>query len=330
MISEELKQLIKTHYEDLQSYRGVARLLKISFPTVKRAVLDLYKKQKKRKGPASKLTKYQITSIKRCVEALKKSGERVTSRKVQRECNLDHVTTRTVRNHLNRLNYTFKVAKQVIKLTSAQRKKRVELATQWISDSHPWDKVVFTDEKRYNLDGPDSWGSYCRKGEEVERNKRQQGGGNVQVWGMLMPDHTLSVFRLHQRSKSKDYIKFLNKDIKPVLDALFDEDYIFQQDNASFHVSDESLEWMDNVGLTTMEWPARSPDLNIIENCWHLIASRVYDRRQFSKQDEIWAAIQNAVEHINTHDRDTLKRLRESIPRRLLAVIKAKGESTKY
>lgn len=224
----------------------------------------------------------------------------------------------------------FKSATIEIVLSAEHRKKRLELANKWISDSHPWSKVVFTDEKRYNLDGPDSWASWVREGEENIRNKRQQGGGNVQVWGMLMPDHTLCVHRLHQRSKSKDYIEFLRTDVKPVLDGLFGDDYVFQQDNATIHVSEEALDWIDSVGLETMEWPARSPDLNIIENCWNMIASRAYDRDQFTSFDELWVAIQEAVDQINRDDRDKLVHLRESIPRRLLEVIRLKGAKTKY
>lgn len=142
---------------------------------------------------------------------------------------------------------------------------------------------------------------------------------------MLMPDHTLSIHRLHQRSKSKDYIKFLRADIKPALDGLFGDAYVFQQDNASIHVSEEALDWMDSVGLETMEWPA---NLNIIENCWHMIASRVYDRQQINNFNELWAASQEAVKKINEDDRDKLIHLRESIPRRLLHVIELKGAKT--
>lgn len=148
-----------------------------------------------------------------------------------------------------------------------QRQDKLKKAHEWIADSLPIHKMVYTDEKRFNLDGPDSWSSWMGKNDVVTRNKRQQGGGNVQIWGMLLPNHTLVVFQLHHRSNSKDYIKFLSSNIKPILDAQFDGDYIFQQDDASIHVSAKSLDWMDEVGLERVEWPSKSPDLNIIENC---------------------------------------------------------------
>lgn len=64
----------------------------------------------------------------------------------------------------------------------------------------------------------------------------------------------------------------------PILDASFEDDYIFQQD-ASIHASQESRDWMDEAGLVTMEWPSLSPDMNIIENCWSMISEKVYDGR---------------------------------------------------
>ena len=44
--------------------------------------------------------------------------------------------------------------------------------------------------------------------------------------------------------------------------------FILQQDICSIHVSKLMKEWMAKVNMTTLEWPARSPDLNLIENIW--------------------------------------------------------------
>ena len=45
--------------------------------------------------------------------------------------------------------------------------------------------VLFTDECRATLDGPDRWMKewYCNKGPRPERIRRQQGGGGVMFWG---------------------------------------------------------------------------------------------------------------------------------------------------
>ncbi|KAG9508449.1 Transposable element Tc3 transposase, partial [Fragariocoptes setiger] len=86
---------------------------------------------------------------------------------------------------------------------------------------------------------------------------------------------------------SYDYIAFLREFVKSLLDNLNDGDCVFQQDNATIHVSSKTKEWINQVGIATMDWPARGPDLNIIENVWSLISSIVYDRRQYANKQEL-------------------------------------------
>lgn len=269
-------------------------------------------------------------AIKRQVANLSESQVKITANKIIEECNLSHVTTRTVRRALRRVDFNYIEAEKRIQLTSDQKRKRVEMATMWLDAMWPWDKVVWSDEKRFNLDGPDSWSTWVRKGQIVERNRRQQGGASLQIWGMLMPDGTLVYRELHQRSKSEDYIELLREFVKPYLDCELDENYIFQQDNASIHVSRQTSEWMRGENLSFMEWPSKSPDLSPIENVWSLLSSIVYDGKQFNNVKDLREAIERAVNHINNRDRHKVMNIRDSIQRRLRLCIGAKGGRIKY
>lgn len=329
-ICPQIRKLVEAKYEELGTYRATAEACNVAPNTVRNIILGLHKEDKKKPGPQPLIDDRQKRRIKRKLDSLASTGQQVTARKLKEECSIQQASIRTVRRTLRSMRCVYAEAKSKVVLSADHRKKRVAIARKWIQDSHPWNKTAFSDEKRFNLDGPDSWSSWMHEDRPIVRNRRQQGGGNVQVWGILMPGPFLFVFTLEQTSKSADYIAFLDEFVKPLLDNLMDEDYIFQQDNASIHVSAQTLAWMAEVGIKTMAWPARSPDLNIIENVWSLISSIVYDGPQFTSKADLWTAIQRAVEVINTEKRDALVALYESIPKRLLDVIDKKGAKIDY
>ena len=116
----------------------------------------------------------------------------------------------------------------------------------------------------------------------------------------------------------------------PFIDSFESADLILQQDNASIHVSKETQAWLKKEKLKTMSWPAKSPDLNIIENVWSVLSTLVYDGPQFSDKQQLWEKIQRSAEIINVDKQDYLESLRLSMPRRLLTVIERKGDMTDY
>lgn len=330
MYSLEFRQLIKNQYREFKNYTKVARINNIAPNTVRNIVLDIKYSQDKKRGPSKRLDRRNELEIKRKVTSLVKDGKQVTARRVLLECNLPDVSIRTIHRTLLSLKFLHKKVKKKIILTKVQRQLRVEMCKEWISNNHPWNKVIFTDEKKFNFDGADSFSSWTHENKDLVRNKRQQGGGGVQIYGMLVPGPFLFVFILNQRSDSADFISFMKNYVHPIIMATTDGDYLLQQDNATIHVSGKTSTWMQSVGIPTMKWPARSPDLNIIENVWNMIQRKVYADGQYSNKQDLWRSIESAVEEINIYQADTLDRLRESIPRRLLSLIELKGAITKY
>ena len=63
---------------------------------------------------------------------------------------------------------------------------------------------------------------------------------------------------------SKVYIKILDNDLKDSVKALFKKKpYIFQQDNDPKHKSKQTMEYLEDCGITVMDWPAQSPNLTL-------------------------------------------------------------------
>jgi transposase len=51
--------------------------------------------------------------------------------------------------------------------------------------------------------------------------------------------------------------------------------FIFMHDNARPHTARIVTDYLHDVGIDTMNWPARSPDLNPIEHLWDVVRNRL-------------------------------------------------------
>ncbi len=97
-------------------------------------------------------------------------------------------------------------------------------------------------------------------------------------------------------------------------------------DLAPAHTAKGTKSWFNDHGVTVLDWPANSPDLNPIENLWGIVKRKMRDTRPNNAYDlkaaikATWASIPPQQCH----------KLITSMPRRIEAVIKAKGAPTKY
>jgi len=106
-------------------------------------------------------------------------------------------------------------------------------------------------------------------------------------------------------------------------------DWAFQQDNAPCHVSKKSIAFFQKQRKIPIEkWPPRSPDLNLIETIWEFLDRRL-GQHSISSLDELSRLTALEWRALNK-DRTLIKKLVNSMPDRVEAVIKAKGGVTKY
>lgn len=105
-------------------------------------------------------------------------------------------------------------------------------------------------------------------------------------------------------------------------------DFVLMQDNASIHASYATTEFFTEAGVQLLDWPARSPDYNPIENVWAILARKVYSHgKQYSYVAELTVAVMEAWDSVTMK---TLLDLMTSMPSRCFKVARKNGDKTHY
>lgn len=99
-----------------------------------------------------------------------------------------------------------------------------------------------------------------------------------------------------------------------------------QEDNNPKHKSKLAAKWREDNNVDRLPWPAQSPDQNCIENVWHVLKIRVSNRRP-RNLDELKKTVKSEWGKLS---KEYAKKLIDSMPRRVKAMIEAGGNYTIY
>ena len=227
-----------------------------------------------------------------------------------------------------------KVKKPLLSLR--HRKARMDFATHhkdWtIAD---WRKVVWSDETKINRLGSDGRVWCWKRHREMLSNRTCQatvkhGGGSLMVWGCMTAQGIGYLMRIEGNMDADLYCQILRDELMTTLEFynLDVNEVIFQQDNDPKHTSRKAKDCFQELGLNVLQWPAQSPDLNPIEHLWDHLKRRLNARpTQPTGMLELWERVEDEWESI---PQGVVSNLIESMPRRVEAVLKAKGGLTKY
>jgi len=325
MHEKSIKNLaIKWKNEGL-SYLEISKRLGISRYAAVNLCVYKMKRTKIKSGPKLKISKPYKLRLKRKISALHELGEKVNSQKLIDECQLK-VSKSTVQRYLHSTGFTYKRISSRIYLTDCHKRNRVTCIKSWIASYHDWELTIFSDEKRFSLDGPDDWRSYVQNSSPNYRIKRQCKGGSVMVWMMTMPNGLLSFKVITGKMNSDGYIKMLSESAVPVIKLNYWQNWYLQEDNSPVHKSKKVKDFLEKSRISTLEWPAKSPDLNIVEDCWKTISDLVYDGKQFKSKADLVAKITLAINHLNQSQRHKVIDLYKAIRSRLCIVLEKHGD----
>ncbi len=90
---------------------------------------------------------------------------------------------------------------------------------------------------------------------------------SVMIWAAMSSAGVGPLCFLKSTVNAAFYQEILEHFMLPSADKLYgDADFIFQQDLAPAHTAKDTKSWFNDHGVTVLDWPANSPDLNPVEN----------------------------------------------------------------
>jgi transposase len=119
--------------------------------------------------------------------------------------------------------------------------------------------------------------------------------------------------------------------IAPIVREILEQypDLSFQQDNARGHASAFTLSVFEAIGITPIEWPAYSPDLNPIETLWDKMKD--YIEKKYPEVHRSYKRLREAVvEAWESITEATIKELIRGMGDRCIEVILADGGYINY
>lgn len=240
------------------------------------------------------------------------------------------VTNKTVYNYMKRSDkYPRHTRKQPL-LTEAQRTRRVAFARQY--KDHDWMRTLMTDETEVALvQKPNSKNDivWMPKGEAPPPAEVDPYAQTLRFWAGAFAKGRTKLHFFEGNLDGEGYRQILNDALPEFTKMLGSRRWTFQHDGAPAHKAKETNEWLrENVPKFIKsgpegDWPAKSPDLNWIENIWSILDAKCSEGPRPRSLSALRERLKKAWANIPAQ---TFENCAKSMPKRLADVIRNKGE----
>lgn len=249
-----------------------------------------------------------------------------------------NISARTVRRRMHEAGLKNCAAALKIPLEARHCQARLAFANS-VEHMTPeeWRTVIFTDEKIFSSDKDCRRTVWRERGERYHPDnilpKHRSGRVTAMFWGWISGEGPGEIVEIDRRMNAELYIEILEEVMIPSVRALYPEDEMpvirIVEDNSAVHRARIVRNWYDeHPEVQRFDWPAKSPDLNLIENVW-------------SKMEEGWTPVErerraglcrrvHAVWEELRAERGYFAELVQSMPRRIRKVIRAEGGHVNY
>jgi hypothetical protein len=225
-----------------------------------------------------------------------RKNPKYSAKQIAQEINLalkNQISRQTVNRRLiDRKLWCYVAARKPL-LKPTDRLKRIKFCKAILKmNNYELRRIVFSDESNYIVINRKNKVIVRRHHNEKYHSRfivprLQGGGGSVGILGCITYDgpglHMLCDGRMDQHR----YIDTLENYLMPTKDIFFGEepDWMYQQDNAPCHKAKSVTEWFKQNNINVLQWPARSPDLNPIENVWTVLGRKLTKEPVTSAED---------------------------------------------
>ncbi|GFW68007.1 transposable element Tc1 transposase [Trichonephila clavipes] len=222
----------------------------------------------------------------------------VTSRSVAQHIeSVSHhsVSARTIRRRLQQSGLSARRPSLGLPLTQNHRRLRHQWCDErrmWVAE---WNEVVFTDESRICL---------------------QHHDGRIRVW-RHRGERMLNSYVMHRHTV-------------PVPDIVVWGGIGYPSPTPLVRITrlGHSQRFFVNHQIELLPWPARSPDLSLIENMWSMVPQRLSQiAPPAAKPDQLWQRVEAAWSAV---PQEHIQSLFDSMPRRVAVVISNNGGYSGY
>ena len=139
------------------------------------------------------------------------------------------------------------------------------------------------------------------------------------LWGCFSVAGTGRLVRIEAKMNGAKYREIFDENLlQSAQDIRLGRRFTFQQDNNPKHTAKTTQEWLWDKSLNVLDWPSQSPDLNLKIAVQQRSPSNLTELERICREE--WEKLA----------KNRCAKLVASYPRRLKAVIAAKGASTKY
>lgn len=157
----------------------------------------------------------------------------------------------TIRVILRKAKFHGRVARRKPFINKINKRKRREFAEEHVNkDLEWWNRVIFSDESKFNVFGPDGRTLVWRQANTQLQEKNLQptvkhGGGNVMVWGCMAASGVGELVFIEDIMDKHKYLNVLKDNLKKSADKLgIGHNFSFYQDNDPKHTSQLVQLWL--------------------------------------------------------------------------------------